>query len=922
MLSARFAVLRGVGKGNGLPRLPFVPPVRHAVPARQLSAVPARKLRATPKPAPRGRRTPWSGSRSTRPHGKAHLGGNNISRLVPPPRLPLPSLPPPATTEQVRKQAGLFAERALPWDSLYRRLVKVAYKDKSFLAETTAQLLARLLAELNPTIPHERHLESEDKWARRLKLLALNGISHEDLATWLWILTADGTDSMVKRFVSSGCHKPSFLLRMVLDVNQQYNRAEMLSLMISYVRDTFVGPPRGMEQRKPLLEHGVDTTAPPAFRLVLRRLVHHCLRLSSADLVPLAHLVAAYIEAIPLTPPTAKKRSGYGERCRTFNWALELFSRYASVAPIKSARHNWQAQKVLLVLSAGLKPHLIVNRNGYRSLRIVLLALKKNQAERLTAERGAKTWPPYRQAWDGTDERRNPEDDMSRSVKAGQLMVEAGYPPTHYDEMLTILGGSGRGRSPTIRMRAQMPVPSHRKKDVNTHVVWATLVQATRNEREAWMAFQSPPVPGLTPDQNVYAEMFDKLFAREVTNSPPVLPGDTPSVFPLHNGNLSPFEITRLTPPSPDELYHQMRQDGIQPTGQCLAVLLRNTTNFDTGLGYFNDSPYNRCLPSLLTPLFVTEDVENIKNMPNKVLNAWIKFLCNTHTRPRKSREPRISPGIEQAIKIVRLVQLADSTISPHLAGSLNYKTPWYSILRALATTKLIYSPHNSRHNTYLTVSTFLCCFSHVVNLTDLDVELFESLCLMVGKARRLPASHEAPLSWSALRMIRKSQKRLLKTGREFFGPAGLQDADETADARPQEPEVRRLEQQVDAQTVFLYMQALALCDEADEMVRLMEWILNAWEDKSLLDDAKASWELGFHYVIKTFAYFCTMAHQLVEHEVTRRLRDRLQELRDEKFCTWYWPSPSDADWEESHQHLATLRWWRMEQGSPRPRGG
>ncbi|KAK3689610.1 hypothetical protein B0T22DRAFT_175053 [Podospora appendiculata] len=921
MLSARPAA-RGAGKRTRLPQLQFILPVRHVVPVRQLSAVPD----LVP-----GERAPPS-SKPTRymAHSPANrfcgrLRGRN-------------SLVYPATTilAEMLKHRYYSCEDPAQWPNFpLHHLEWIATETKMRLPVLTAQLLLRFAAAEKPIFLGQ-YLESEEEWQRRLEHVNhRQGVTAQDIAQWLWILTADTTDLRVERLLrSAGCYKPVFLLHMVLGADQQYNKAETLSSMISYVQATFVKgtyqalPGVSLSRRPPqVLRRGSETT-PFYFRSVLIRLVNHCLRSWPAALVPVAHLVASYIESIPLDSLGNSIRGGFSERCRIFNLGLELFSSHASVSPVKNMKYNWQAQKVLLALSARLKPHLIVNRIGYRSLRRVLIVLKKTHAERLVAERAAKTWPPYRQVWDGTDERRKPEDDISRSAKVGTLMLEAGYQPTAYDEMLTVLGGSNLGRPPTIASRsltishAQLVRFRRSRAPSGQHAVWAALVQATRNEREAWRAFEAPPQPHLKPDSQVYAQMFEKLYAPPVTNSPPTLPGGTKAVFPVHNGNLSPFEIARLTPPSPAELYDRMLQQGVKPVGECLAVLLRNAESLTAGVRYFKDSTYDTRLETLLKPVFVSQDSVNLSKIPSRVLNAWITLLCRTHTSPIHLALSPTSLGIEgtgiqEAIRVITFFQANLPERSSGLEPR-NYKSPWYTILGALASPKVIFSRDGPADNLRETVLVFMDNFTRLVADKGLDLELFECLCLMARKSKRMAVFRPAPhpprdpyrLDSISRKLVLHTQSRLLETGRQFFGPARLQNAG-AADAQLWRPQG----QVVNADTVFRYMQALGACGEADEMVRLVEWILDAWDDPFALDDGKASWDLGFHYVIRTLAYFAGMAEQLVEPDVTRALQERLEVMRAEKYCSWYWPEPADN--EDVQTDLEIVKWWLTE-----PRGG
>jgi hypothetical protein len=89
---------------------------------------------------------------------------------------------------------------------------------------------------------------------------------------------------------------------------------------------------------------------------------------------------------------------------------------------------------------------------------------------------------------------------------------------------------------------------------------------------------------------------------------------------------------------------------------------------------------------------------------------------------------------------------------------------------------------------------------------------------------------------------------------------------------------------------VALYMRALGTIGDAKEMVRLMRWILEAWERNYGLDDARHPQEKAYDDIVRTIAYFCHVGKYLVEPAVMRDLQDQLEKLRWEKNCTWVWP--------------------------------
>ncbi|KAI8315504.1 hypothetical protein K4K61_001484 [Colletotrichum sp. SAR11_59] len=227
-------------------------------------------------------------------------------------------------------------------------------------------------------------------------------------------------------------------------------------------------------------------------------------------------------------------------QCRVFNAALQAVSEPAAEKPYDRATCNWKAITALLSLSSGLPRPLVIERQSYRAIRQILLMLPKTVTERDTASALASSWPPYRILRDGMEEKANAEDYLSRVVKAGMMMQEAGYAKQPVDDVTDILGGRAPDGSPTVQTRANYPRRIH-----YDQAAWAALIRTTRNSQEAWAMFKNPPEANMEPNWQVYWELIVKIAAKPADLDHNNLPGDGREVSPFDDRNLTDFEKAR-----------------------------------------------------------------------------------------------------------------------------------------------------------------------------------------------------------------------------------------------------------------------------------------------------------------------------------------------------------------------------------------
>lgn len=805
----------------------------------------------------------------------------------------------PTQTHQTAAEAG--AERN---SDLF---LSILCGKRNTLPSLTAKALLRLRGTQGEVTPMELELgstvEDDAEWKFWLEKKKKGGISEEDIDHWTWILSAETTDLAIERFISDERLKPPFLLNLLVGSNRVLKNPDIFVSLLRYIRTHYLDVPR-----KPT---GLSSFDLPwsHFRLLLRYLVLQGL-VSWPTLLPsVARLAASFIEGLPQQLSGPPQRA-HIIQCSAFNTCLRLFSSPNEVHPLNNMINNWKAQKVLLDLSARHQPTLFINKDGYKAIRDVLVALPKTIAEREVGERASFHWPPFRQDFDGRDEERQPEDDLSLVVKVGILKHEAGYPDDHLDRALDALGGSVVGKSPTTQTRALLPPPwAADRASQNIDTEWAAKVKATRNSREAWRMFTSPPVPGIRPTAQVYAEMFGKLYAGPVKGSSRLLPGDIKETFPAYDGNLSALEIARLSAPGPEELYRMMLFSGVKPTGELLIVLLRNASSKAMALQYLADSPYREYVSALQKPVTNRAEVAAaLADLPVRVIYAWIYMLCRTQLKPTGGHA-----GSFKTSQVKEAMRLATEYQS---VSRWDDKVPWYIIMKYLAGEGSLYDDGAARFNAPLTLGVFMFHWERTVSQKGVDTKLFEMLCLAVRKSLRLATwrntteleFHEPENIGRFSRLALRAYLMLREAFRTLTHP--IAELDSATD----HGENLVLAHPITAKQVLRYMRTLGTVGDGKEMVHLMRWIIDAWDKDYVLEDAKHPQELGYEDIMQAINYFSRVGRRHVKAAVLRDVRDSLENLKWENNCTWFWPLEENeaVDTEVELDLGAAERWFML----------
>ncbi|KAI0506487.1 hypothetical protein F5B22DRAFT_623269 [Xylaria bambusicola] len=719
-------------------------------------------------------------------------------------------------------------------------------------------------------------------WTDAFNNLAGRGWSWDDVDHWIWILSGKDEDTRVQRLISTDTPRPIFLLLLLLR-SETFQNAGTLSSLMQYISKhhmTLYRKPAGTQvEPKKILTVS-------QFLIVLRRLVRHVQVVHPPSIVTVARLAANYIESIPNDPHHTLHNTDYHDQCTVYNTALYHLKRHASNQPLANMEFNWRAQKNLLTMSDGLRKPLIINKASYQAIRQVLVGLKKSGKERAVALRYAKSWPPYRQDFDGRDTKRSIEDDRSRSVKAGVLMQEAGYPVDEYDRALDVLGGTDEG-SPTIQTRSLPPKQwTGKVEEQNIYSRWAMSIRATRNSQEAWKAFNNfAEKSGLAPTLPVYNEMFVKLQAAPVDLewSGDLLPGDSRETFPVHDANYSQYELARLSPPTVSELYAEMMSRGIRPGGHGLHNLIINARSVEEGLRYLHDSG----VPSDVTESLAAYRLsftQSLRRIPLLSFSSYIRLLCKL--QPNRQGHDKIYGN--ELYRIRYAVILTSMRLSPDTTEGRTFRPPWYAILRALARAHIAVTDGPAAENDLEALKMSMEIVQSARSRVGIDSELFILLCRAIQKAalsrlRSLPEVDRlhAPLI--------PNSHQLLEITSSIFSKLTTP----IVDGMPASSPMLNLQYPMGPPHLHAYMRALAFLQARDQMTGLIFWMLDNYS--YVKEEAERYSNRGPAMIAKTFCAFQAFASPALEEGVQQELEDRMDRLVADG-GNWRWPTAEEVE--------------------------
>lgn len=726
-------------------------------------------------------------------------------------------------------------------------------------------------------------------WNQRMSGLYRRGWSEDDLDHWVWILSGQDADTQIHRFFSTESQKPLFLILLLMQSSQAIRAQESLQCILDYVsKSCGTDPPANANKHliaPKYAPYRKMTTA--IFLMILRRLTRHVLRIWPAAIVALAIITRNYIQKLP------SDDSGYQRRCSVFNSALLLFGWPATPAPYRQMELNWRAQKCLLAMSDAMDRPLIINKLSYQSIRRVMLAQKKSVAERTVATRYAKSWPPYRQDFDGHDAKRTPDDDLSRSVKAGILMTEAGYQHEEYDAGLGALGGMTL-ESPTIQTRSLPSIPEKGQKETDHfYFLWAMKVRSTRNAHEAWKAFTS--FSDEQPNIQVFFEMFIKLQARPADPSRGLLPGDSREVWPVHDANYSEYERSRLEPPPVQELYDYMLNCGIKPNGLCLQQLVSNAQSVEEGLRYLQDSDLKSTAVSQLA-LWKEPSYQALRQIPLLVFKSYIQLLCRLQP-DRRGRQRLFSEELQRVRHAYKLTSLR---LRSESAEGATFKPAWHAIIRALAKPYVALTNSDPLTNDIAVLEMSLDVYLSAERATGLDTEMFIYLCRVFEKVAISyldmcdETSSNSPDGVSSF-LPQENNSRLgslLNDAREIL-TSSFKKLTTSIEQSSENSELPRFGHSINPVQLHVYMRVLSFIEDLPGMVKMLDWM---FENRVYInEEAERKGNNGHSMIAKTLCAFEAFGSPRLAPAQRDVVDQHMQEVT-EVDPTWRWPTTEEVD--------------------------
>ncbi|KAK7408282.1 hypothetical protein QQX98_009540 [Neonectria punicea] len=751
-------------------------------------------------------------------------------------------------------------------------------------------------------------LPSEMQWQKVMSAVYVNGHSEEDLKYYLHILLGANDEERCRRFLEQDTLKPIFILNFLLRTGSSIRNTSTLDRLLKYFRARSCSIVDGGStdsnhegETRTRTRLAMLNMMPDEFSRLMARFADHCRRLEPRLLTSLAETVAERIRWHQRTSGPAAKV--YHTQCSLFNTALRTFASRAKL----EVRHKqvpnayfWEAQRILLGMSDQLSKPLLVNKSGFKAIRAALTGLPKNQAEVHSARRHLQTWPPYLRPGDGMDEKMEPDEAWTRTVRAGTMMQEAGFSKDQNDEALDILQGLAHDGTPAIQQRTLVKS----KKQLR---VWAASIKATRNAQEAWGRFQHPPVKGQKPGASEYAAMFEKLFARDADPTVGSLPGDNSLNFPTQEEvNLAEFEKARLRPPGVNELYERMKVNGIMPDGQCLRILVSNAESLRMAHRYLLESTMPRDNSSSL----ISNDPEPklLREVPLEVFSAYIN-VCARETRHSR----------RHMLRAIRLIEL-------RLAGEQHSWAPylWAPILKnlgrhhrslgislkeqlqlALHLLERIQNCHGFPLSLFHRFARFLKSVLRqevVTLLADLRLDggaAMNPLVLLYDPAAREAQAAQEPDPESEPPAVEKGEEdlpwvlaRLAATRlKELFD--ALVAEEKKSQSLLGTNEVSRLDAMmlrrdpVLAPVAHDYMLSLAFTGEFEEMARVVKWLIQEWGQVQLIEELEGMNEVPCEAdMFDTLCAFRAFAEPMLEQTIV----DSALEALNASPVGWTWP--------------------------------
>ncbi|TVY41887.1 hypothetical protein LOCC1_G005125 [Lachnellula occidentalis] len=726
---------------------------------------------------------------------------------------------------------------------------------------------------------------SESSTDDRLTTLRARGFDNHNLARWAWIVSGDGPDAMMQRFLSDPENQPMFLFLQILRLDLLEVRT--LESALTYVWDKLLRRPRydgtsvadaetdtanlrsGVTHFSTHIEHTIHPVEvnDSTFMLIIARLLNQARRIFPPAILSITHMLwpffFASLDRKSRDPRKLDVRT-HQKLCKQYNSIIHLLALPASIEPLKSMVHNWAAQKVLLEQGELFEPPLSLDEGSYRAVVRVLTASKKSARESRAAMLRSRSWPPWREAQDGMDAQSLDEESTSRVILALARKQVSGFRHDHsHDQALRILGGEELDGTPTIHTRKILKTRSSRSNgdqpSNNTDSSqWAARIEATRDVREAWSAFIAYQDQGSRPTHSMYFAMFMKIAyedARVLGKPSSPVPGDGREVLPVADDNISNYYRSRLQPPTLDELYDQMIELGIRPAGQCLIFLVQHAKSIERGNRIIRDSkaidePSMACL---LGSHDIVERSSAVKKIPIVIFSAFISLVCRFAPRIIWEKPLDEEPNTQGEAANTQFTVMEERTSSiyidplSHVAELLKmrqstYRPAWYTLFRVLARRGVIVVRDLAGHpkNDVLAWRVLAAGLRDFHNCgLELDPRGFQIICDGFVKGFEATGHVEEPNEVAAsLAMLKDEFRKLSEPTEDSYHLPKLLHA-------------------IHGVHLHAYIRALGVAGEYKEMIAVLEWMVRNQEELNFVAQQSRNGPKLLRRAILAIKVFC-----------------------------------------------------------------
>ena len=495
--------------------------------------------------------------------------------------------------------------------------------------------------------------------------LELRGLDVTDLMDWAWILTAETGLSAAHR-LHAVAHRslngenvfeplPTFLFTFLL--RRQDIDTEALDLLVKYAWKAMLRLEnfneykitrsilQGIISAAPVIRDGINGMSHRSFTVMVIRLLRHAVNVCPHLCENVVTLLCRYLDGRNFQKPKLEAQAFHSRRQIThvYNTVLKMLGRSSQVHPLKSVIFQERAQFKLRNRMTQFKPPLTCDQRGAQGIAHVLLMSQKTLGERKWAQMKSLSWPPWKEDRDGMDATIGIEYGVSRAKEALNKMKEAGYAPGEWEQAASILSGWDTDNSPTIQSRSILnptKASPHMKLPDHSKIVWASRIRATRTLEEAWSCFLAckDQMDSSHLGESVYHAMFVKIDqkakkqpfpSKPIFTDVPVgerpMPGDGLEIWSPPESPREAIYIRRA-PPTADDLFQEMQDDNVRPSGRLLHFLLTHAWTFEAGVRSLKASVVPPEHVSLLLEGKVTE--KSFQDINSDLLDAFIAFLA------------------------------------------------------------------------------------------------------------------------------------------------------------------------------------------------------------------------------------------------------------------------------------------------------